>query len=354
MSMMKAARLHSIGDFRVDNVETPTPKGYELLVKVGACGICGSDIPRIYEHGTSNQKYPMALGHEFSGTIVAVGEKADPALISKKGAFFPLIPCNICDPCLSGNYAMCKNYNYMGSRCDGGFAEYCLVPSAWNFVESLNPQTSLSQLAMLEPACVAQHAVRKSKIFPGANIVIFGAGPIGIMGGNWSRLAGGNVLFCDVVDSKVAFAKQKNFMAVNTAKEPLLEAVRQAFNGKLADIAIEGTGYGSALNQAIECLKPFGQIALLGNPASDTLILNKNHSMMLRKELNLCGVWNSHYNNMPINEWRYTVDMMNAGAFDCSDLISHTCSLDELPAMIESIRNKKIDSWKVMCLVEDI
>ena len=101
--MMKAARLHQIGQFQVDEVPVPVPQGEQLLVKIGACGVCGSDLPRIYEHGTSNQHYPMAIGHEFSGQIVAVGEDADPDLVGRRGAFFPLIPCRKCDSCLSGH-----------------------------------------------------------------------------------------------------------------------------------------------------------------------------------------------------------------------------------------------------------
>ena len=127
---MKAARLHAIGDFRCDEVEVPVPHGKEILVKVTACGICGSDIPRIYELGTSTKKYPLTLGHEFGGTVVAVGEDADPSLIGKKGAIFPLIPCRNCEACLTADYAMCQHYDYLGSRSNGGMAEYCLVPSA--------------------------------------------------------------------------------------------------------------------------------------------------------------------------------------------------------------------------------
>ena len=88
-NFMKAARLHAIGDFRVDTVPVPTPNGAELLVRIGACGVCGSDIPRIYVSGTSKQKYPLTIGHEFSGTVVAVGADADPTLVGKRGAFFP-------------------------------------------------------------------------------------------------------------------------------------------------------------------------------------------------------------------------------------------------------------------------
>ena len=238
----------------------------------------------------------------------------------------------------------------MGSRRDGGFAEYCLVPSAWNFVESHNADTPLTMLAMAEPACVAQHAVRKSGVYFGANVLIFGAGPIGIMAGRWAKLAGAaKVLFSDVVDAKVEFCKKCGFDAVNSRTQPLEEVVRQTFGGRLADIAIEGTGYGSALNQAITCIRPFGTITLLGNPAADTTITKACHSQLLRKEATIHAIWNSHYSNLPINEWRYTVDQMDNGTFDCIDLISHTCTLDELPEMTAAIHEHRIDTWKVLC-----
>ena len=91
---MKASRLFSIGDFRTVDIPVPIPEGRQLLIKVGACGICGSDIPRIFSLGTSKQKYPLTLGHEFGGAIVEVGNDADPSLIGQRGAIFPCIPCS--------------------------------------------------------------------------------------------------------------------------------------------------------------------------------------------------------------------------------------------------------------------
>ena len=112
---MKAVRLHAIGDLRCDEMEVPVPKGEELLIKVGACGVCGSDYPRTYEHGTSSGIYPLTIGHEFAGEVVAAGSKENEALIGTKAAIYPLIPCRKCDPCVTGNYAMCEHYDYLGS-----------------------------------------------------------------------------------------------------------------------------------------------------------------------------------------------------------------------------------------------
>lgn len=348
--MMKAARLHEIGDFRIDCIEIPIPHGKELLVKIGACGICGSDLPRIYEHGTSSGVYPLTIGHEFAGTILKVGESANPSLVGRRGAFFPLIPCHKCYSCLGGNYAMCEHYDYMGSRRDGGFAEYCIVPSDWHFIESTNPNISFETLAMMEPACVAQHSIRKAGMFFGANIIIYGAGPIGIMAARWAKIAGAiKVLMIDVLDSKVQFAKEHGFDCLNSRnEESLIDSVKSYFGGKLADIAIEGTGFGSALENAIYTIKPMGRITLMGNPASNTQISSKAHSTILRKEIEIVGMWNSHFFNTPINEWEYTVKMMDRQVFKCDDLVSHTLRLEELPSFMEKMHNGQITTCKVL------
>ena len=203
---MKAARLHAIGDLRCDEVDIPVPQGEELLIKVGACGICGSDFPRVFEHGSSNGKYPLTIGHEFAGEVVQVGEQADPSLVGVKAAIYPLIPCRKCDPCVTGNYAMCEDYDYLGSRRDGGFSEYCLVPSKWQLIPSA--KASMEELAMTEPACVAQHAVRRANVQAGQFVVVFGAGPIGILAARWVRIFGAEPMLVDISPEKVAFAKQ--------------------------------------------------------------------------------------------------------------------------------------------------
>ena len=353
MNTMLAARLHAIGDFRVDTVGIPQPEGKELLVKIAACGICGSDIPRIFLLGTSKQKYPLTIGHEFSGTIVKTGPDADPALVGKQGAFFPLIPCGHCENDLTGHYAECVDYDYMGSRRDGGFAEYVLVPSAWNFVEAKGAHPDMVQLAMTEPACVAQHAVRSSRMYAGANVVIFGAGPIGLMMARWAHLFGaGSVLLFDVQDEKVDFAIAHGEHAVNSLKESPVEAVKAAFDGKLADIVIEGTGAGPVLDQCIDCVRSFGTVTLVGNPSTDAKLCMKQHSSILRKELTIHGVWNSMYSSQPINEWSYTVKMLGEGKIRFKDLVTHTTNLEGLPELCGKIYRKEISICKAMYVAE--
>ena len=334
---MKAVRLHSIGHLYCDEVSVPVPHGEELLIKVGACGICGSDIPRTYVHGTSSGIYPLTIGHEFSGEVVQVGEKANTNLIGKRGAIFPLIPCRECNPCVAGNYAMCEHYDYLGSRRDGGFAEYCLIPSEWHFIQS--QEATMEELAMTEPACVAQHAVRRAQVSAGQYIVIFGAGPIGIMAARWVRIFGAEPLLVDISDEKVAFAKSIGFESLNSKSRNVAEEIRRRNNGSLADAAIEGTGAGAVLSACVECVRPCGTVALLGNPANEAVISTKVHSEMLRKEININGVWNSSRAPYPVNEWVYTVRMMDEKVFKCADLITDRFSLEELPDVMQGIKD---------------
>ena len=334
---MKAARLHAIGDLRCDEVEIPVPHGEEVLVRVGACGICGSDLPRVFEHGSSNGKYPLTIGHEFAGEVVQVGEQADPALIGVRAAIFPLIPCRRCDPCVTGNYAMCEDYDYLGSRCDGGFAEYCLVPSAWHLIPS--EKASMEELSMTEPACVAQHAVRRANVTAGQTVVIFGAGPIGILAARWVKIFGAVPILVDISPEKVAFAREKGFRVVNSREENVVDAVKKWNGGCLADAAIEGTGAGVVLSSCIECIRAKGTIALLGNPAGETKIPQKLHSMMLRKEVDVHGVWNSSRAPYPVNEWKFTVRMMDEGILKTADLITDRLSLEELPQAMAEIKS---------------
>ncbi len=343
---MKAARLHSIGDFSCDNIEIPSPKGEELLIKVGACGICGSDYPRVFEHGSSNGKYPLTIGHEFSGEIVEVGEKADKGLIGQKGAIFPIIPCMECEPCRVSRYAMCESYDYLGSRRDGGMAQYCLIPSKWNFIKSNG--ASMMSLAMTEPACVAQHAIRKGNVCAGQTVIIFGAGPIGIMAARWVELFGARPILADINKEKINFVKKLGYDIIYSNTTDLVDSVRKLNKGKLADVAIEGTGSGSALINCIECVRPCGYISLLGNPNADISIPSKIHSTIMRKELTISGVWNSSQCTYPVSEWEYTVNMMDLGKFVVDDLITDKLQLEDIPNIMRQIKDGKHNSIKAM------
>lgn len=338
---MKAMVLHAINDFRLEEIEVPVPKEEEILIKVGACGICGSDIPRVFELGT--QIYPVIIGHEFSGTVVAVGDNKNQDLIGKRVVAFPMIPCKKCDPCEIGNYCQCQNYGYLGSRNHGAFAEYCLVPSRWNLVLSESQNIDMDTLCMVEPACVAQHALRRGNVSAGKTVLIFGAGPIGIMMARWANIFGAEkISLVEINETKAKFAETKGFTVFNSTKENCVRRVMEMTSGRGADIVIEGTGSSNGLNNAILSARFGGNLVMMGNPHSDTVINLDNHSQILRKELNISGVWNSSYSETPINEWKYTVQMLESEKLKVDDLITHKTGLNGVKKLFDQIYRQEI------------
>ena len=205
---MAALSLFAVGDLRLIEAEVPTCKENEVLIKIKNCGICGSDIGRIFKNGTYH--FPTVPGHEFAGEVIF-----DPHgdLNGKRVAVFPLLPCFECEMCKKGMYAKCSSYDYYGSRCDGAFSEYIAV-KRFNLVE-LPDNVSFEESAMCEPASVALHVVKKAGIKSGDSVVISGAGPIGLISGQWAKMFGAKrVMMFDIDSEKIEFCKKMVFMSI--------------------------------------------------------------------------------------------------------------------------------------------
>jgi len=322
--MMNAAVLHAVGDIRYEKVEIPEIKSGEVLLKVKACGICGSDIPRVFEKGTYH--FPTIPGHEFAGQIVEVNS-GDEELIGKKAAIFPLLPCRKCAACEIGEYANCSDYDYYGSRRDGGFAEYMAIDKR-NLI-FLSDNISYAAASLCEPGAVARSAVRKLSVKIGDLVVVYGAGPIGLIAAQWARVAGAScVRIVDISPEKLEFAKKYGFLSYDETKD-----------GK-ADAIIEGTGVSIALNNAINAVKTHGHIVLMGNPAQDMTIKQSTYSQILRKEITFTGTWNSSYNSV-INDWEKTAEAMGNGTIDYESLITHRFPLSKCNEALEMMRGRK-------------
>lgn len=342
---MKACVLHAVGDLRVDEVPTPMPREGEVLLRVGACGVCGSDIPRVFSKGT--YRFPTIIGHEFSGSITAVGGGVDPAMVGRRAAVFPLIPCFRCAACEAGAYAQCEDYDYLGSRSDGGFAEYVRVP-VWNLV-LLPAEVSLEAAAMVEPAAVAAHALRRGKLELGDQVLIFGAGPIGLLVAMWAKLLGAaKILLVDVDVEKLRFARKLGYDHLYDATQGDVPAWVKRKSQHGPDLVIEASGSAAAYAQAMLCARIFGRVVLLGNPPGDMGISQEAYWAILRKELQVLGTWNSAYANLPRNEWEMVVKYMESGAFDVSPLITHRVGLGELNQHLAMMRDRSAFSNKIL------
>ena len=318
---MKAANLHGINDLRYEDIEKAVCEEDEVMVELKSCGICGSDIPRVFTKGTYH--FPTVIGHEFSGVVT---EDKSGEFLGKRVAVFPLLPCFKCDACKEENYAACSDYDYYGSRRDGAFAEYLAVDKR-NLV-LLDDSISFAEASLLEPAAVARAAIRRMQITLGDTVVIFGAGPIGLVAAQWAKKAGaGLVRVVDISEEKLAFAREFGFEAYDAERDGPCQC------------ALEGTGASAALNNAVKALAPNGRLVLMGNPFGDMCIDRGVYSEILRREITMCGTWNSSYNDR-VNDWRAVADAMAGGDMVFEPLITHRFPLEKCNEALEMMRDK--------------
>lgn len=345
---MKALNLKGIDDLVYDELPMPTFEVDEVLVKVGAAGICGSDIPRVYTKGTYH--FPTVIGHEFSGTVVDTNPE-DCELQGKKVSIFPLIPCYHCESCVKEQYALCSDYDYYGSRRDGGFSEFIAIKKK-NLV-LVPEEVSLQSAAMVEPAAVALHAIKKSGLKRGESLAIIGLGPIGFLVAQWALIYGAGTVALIARDSeKVAFAKDLGFnLAFNTKEESLDYILEACGLPEGFDVLIEGTGSEEALVQSLDLTKRLGRIVTMGNPVGDMLLSQANYWKILRKELSLIGTWNSEFNSTQ-NDWTESLLAMARGELKIEPLITHRFNLHEYRDAFELMRDKKEHYSKVMFIME--
>lgn len=330
---VKALVLHGPGKYTVEK-DWPAPRAKEgwALVKVAFAGVCGSDIPRFAVTGSYH--HPMILGHEFSGVV------EEPASLRfPKGtpvAVLPIIPCGTCEGCKSGEPFHCEHYQFLGSRNDGGFAEYCLVPET-NLLR-LPDGIDLRAGAFIEPVGVALHAVRRSAFVAKDSCLVFGAGPIGLLIGLWLRALGAKrVVMVDPRSESLGLGRRIGFSEAYAPIE--VERMKDTF-----DLAFEAAGSCRALISAIDRVRNKGGITVVGRDTNDTAIPRASFERLMRKELDLRGCWGYSFHG----EEGLAVEQLARGTFHVQDLVTHEVSLDEAPALIDGMIKRQFYYCKTL------
>jgi L-iditol 2-dehydrogenase len=322
-SEMTAAVLHAPGDLRVERVPVPQPGEGQALIRVGACGVCGSDVPRVMTKGTYS--FPLIPGHEFAGTLAALGPGVRGWREGDRVTVFPLIPCRRCRMCEGGFYEMCMSYDYLGSRSHGAFAQYVVAP-AWNLLK-VPDEVSLEAAAMTEPAAVARHALKRSDIIEESSVAIFGAGPIGIMLAQWAAVSEASPVFLiDVRADRVRAARlATSATCLDATQTDVIAEILQRTGGAGVDLVIEAAGVPATVAQCLQAVISNGDIVLLGNPSRDVTLSMADLSQILRKQLDIHGTWNSTYRNDPDipDDWTEALRAMACGDLSLEPLITH-------------------------------
>lgn len=338
---MKAWVLHGVNDLRLEEIPVPELKAGEVLVGVQAAGICGSDIPRIYKTGTYS--FPTIPGHEFSGEVVKVGPGVDGSWQGKRVGVFPLIPCKTCAPCRKMMYEMCRNYSYLGSRQNGGFAEYAAVP-AENLLE-LPASITFEEAAMLEPMAVAVHALRRLSPRPEETVAVCGLGTIGMLlimflrdAGAKNILAIGNKEFQKYMLSKQHIAEE-NFC--DSSRENAVQWLMEKTGGCGADVFFECVGKNETVLQAINAAAPGGRVCLVGNPYSGMTLDKNTYWKILRNQLTVIGTWNSSFSHTSDDDWNYILKRLALGLIRPADIITHRFSLEQIRCGLDIMHRKR-------------
>lgn len=332
---MKAAVLYGQKDIRYEEVEKPIIGEGEILVRVKAAGICGSDIPRVL--GTAAHYYPIILGHEFSGEVVEVGGQVRDIGVGDRISGAPLIPCHKCEDCLRGHYSQCRHYSFIGSRVSGSWAEYVKMPA----INAVRLPHGLDYIhgAFFEPATVALHGLSVMDFKGGYDIAITGMGTIGLLTLQCAKALGAKRIFVFDIDNErlKAASEYGADVCLNTNDEGFKEIVDQGTLSRGFDMVIETAGVEFTEKLCLEMAANKGSIMYIGTPSKPITLTPREFEFINRKELTLRGCWMSYSAPFPGREWELAGYYFDKGKIQIDKLIDRIIPLKDIDKAFEDL-----------------
>lgn len=322
---MKASFLIREGEVEIREISVPTLEADEVLIRVAAVGVCGSDV-HYYQHGKIGPyvvEEPMILGHELSGTIESVGSAVDPSRVGKRVAVEPQRPCKKCEQCLAGRYNLCPEMEFYATPpINGAFAEFVKIQSEFAF--DIPDSVSFDAAALIEPLSVGIWACKRAEVGPGSRVLIAGAGPIGIIVAQTARALGAaEVIVTDISDDRRAFAMQ--YGATKTL-DPRVDQIE----GLEVHAFIDASGVAQAVQQGIKAVGPAGRVILVGMGNDD---VNLPVSYIQNKEIWVSGVFRY------ANTWPTGIEMVASGKVNLDVLVTHRFGLN---GVVEALNSGKL------------
>ncbi len=316
-SSMRASILHPDLSITTEALPVPTPDADEVLVQVGAVGVCGSDV-HYARHGRIGDfvvDADLILGHELGGRIVAVGSGVDPGRVGQRVAVEPQRSCRVCEYCKSGRYNLCPQMEFYATPpIDGAFAEFVTIQA--DFAHPIPQEVSDAAAAMLEPLSVGIAAARKAGLVPGQSVFIAGAGPIGIIQAQVAQAFGAaRVIVSDPAAPRRELALR---FGATQVVDPTTTDVAAAGYG--VDAFIDATGVAAAVISGMHTVKPGGSVVLVGMGADEIALpipLIQNY------ELTVTGIFRY------TDTWPLGIHLVASGAVDMDSLVTSTFGLDE-------------------------
>jgi len=335
---MKAALFYGVGQpLVVEEVPSPRPARGEVLLRVRACGICGSDIHIAYEGITPTSFQPIILGHEFSGEIAEIGEGVDTWKVGDRVAASCIVSCGKCINCLSGNQQLCLKRRLLGVHLNGGLAEFTRAPSE-NLIR-LPDKIPYEEGAILTDAVATPYRAitRRGRLVPGESVAVIGCGGLGIHTVQLARIFGA-ALVIGVDVSSVALDRAMDRgadLVCRSDREDPVAFIQKATGGLGADLVIECVGRQETIAMAVMSLKAGGRAVVVGLGSEKITTLPPTE--FVRREVELKGSY-----AFTVREIAELVQLVASGRLDISKSVSRTIALDEINEGLEAL-HKKID-----------
>ncbi len=343
---MRALVLREYGKLEIAETPRPEPGPDEVLIRIEACGICGSDVHG-YDGSTGRRIPPVVMGHEAAGTIAALGPVADTAAadfaVGDRVTFDSTVYCGACSFCVRGDVNLCDQRQVVGVSCGeyrraGAFADYVVVPR--RILYRLPDDLPFSEAAMLEAVSVALHAVRIGGEAQGLTALVIGAGMIGLLTLQAARAAGyGRVLITDTDATRLKMAADLGAEETLPAGDELAAEIVRRTDGLGVDTVFEAVGSAQTVATAIDCVRKGGTVVLIGNLAPQVpLPLQK----VVTRQIRLQGSAAS------AGEYPQAMELMRTGAIRVQPLISAVAALEQGPAWFERLHGREPGLMKVV------
>jgi L-iditol 2-dehydrogenase len=340
---MKSLLLSEYSHLKLADLPLPEAGRGEVLVRVEACGICGSDVHG-FDGSTGRRIPPIVMGHEAAGTVEAIGAGVTKYKKGDRVTFDSTVYCGECPYCLRGQINLCDNREVIGVSCGdyrrhGAFAEFVVVPE--RIMYPLPDDITFNEAAMLEAVSVAMHGVKVSEIEGGETALVVGAGMIGLLIVQAARAAGcARVFVSDVDDTRLKLARQVGAdEALHCSGAELVAEIMRLTGGKGVDLALEAVGRNETVSGAIDCTRKGGKVTLVGNVSPEvTLPLQK----VVVKQLRLQGSCASS------GEYTEAIELIASGKIKVKPLITAVASLEEGPSWFERLHSREPNLMKII------
>ena len=340
---MKALLLSEYKHLEITDLPMPQPDPADVVVRVAACGICGSDVHG-YDGASGRRIPPIVMGHEAAGVIAAIGAEVRGVGVGDRVTFDSTVYCGECDFCRRGEVNLCDNRQVVGVSCGdyrrpGAFAEYVAVPS--RILYRLPDELPFAEAAMLEAVSVALHGVRVSEMQGGETVLVIGAGMIGLLLLQAARAAGcSRVFVADIDPTRLALAKELGAdETIEASGFELVQAVMRATDGRGVDVTLEAVGRNETVNGAIDCVRKGGTVTLVGNIAAEIqLPLQK----VVTRQIRLQGSCAS------AGEYPEAMELVATGKIKVGPLISAVAPLRDGPRWFERLYGREPNLMKIV------